>query len=697
MPLIGLLVAGTVALTGWKVTTLKPHQSKQNKPEPSSLSEPNDEADQSLQTLDVSSNQTIDQEIKHNLILSGSSFALIASSAFLPFLVWPGIGLLVVPLVRSMRKVSQQLKQGKIGVTLLDTVAFMMPMILQYWLMAAMTGTFIATANWLSRRTERRSQEDLALLFSQQIRTAWTEHNGVLIEVPCSELDAGDIVVVDAGMPIPVDGKVIKGLGRVDQQALTGESQPVDKAIGDEVLAATLLLDGKLFIELQQSGSQSMAAELTKLLTNMDNTRQESQSRAQQLVDDWVPLTLGTSALMLATRGVSSSLAVVYSGIGYPLRYAGPTGVLNHIQLAAHSGLLIRDGRALETLSHVDLVVFDKTGTLTNTVPTVHRITGIGAFDALEVLRIAATAEHHQTHPLAYAISQAATQSGISISQAEGMKVELGMGLHVEIEGKSVLVGSERLLNSENIEVSTYTQDVTPEDIVVYVAINGELAGFIELSPSVREEAATVVQSLQTLGVEVMVLSGDRETPTRELATQLNLDGHYAEVMPQEKAKVIEDFQNQGRKVCFVGDGINDAVALRTADVSISLKGATSIAESAASILLMSGNLADLPELFSIAQNNDKNLSRGVALTTVTGIGTMAGVVFFNLSAFPAMVIYLLTITGSMANASTPLFNRLMQRKITDSSDDSDDAIERNNISAPTLRQWVEPNNEVGK
>ncbi|MCV6639630.1 heavy metal translocating P-type ATPase [Candidatus Albibeggiatoa sp. nov. NOAA] len=688
MPLIGFLVAGAVAFAGWKVTTHPPSQDEQDEsPDPSNDIAPIQASSASLQ------NKSIDREIKHNLILSSSAFGLIASSTFLPFLMWPGIGLLLVSLIRNLRKVLEQIKQGKISVTLLDTVAFTLPMILQFWLMAAMTSTFISTANWLSRRTERRSQEDLALLFSQQIRTAWTEHNGVLIEVPCSELDAGDVVVVDAGMPIPVDGKIVKGLGRVDQQALTGEAQPVDKAVGDEVLAATLLLDGKLFIELQQSGSKSMAAELTKLLTNMDNTRQESQSRAQKLVDDWVPLTLGTSALMLATRGVGSSLAVVYSGIGYPLRYAGPTAVLNHIQLAANSGLLIRDGRALEALANVDLVVFDKTGTLTNTVPTVHRITGVGQFEALEVLRIAATAENHQTHPLAYAISQAAEQSGISLAHIEGVEVELGMGLHVEIEGKAVLVGSERLLKSENIEVSTYNQDVMPEDIVVYVAVDGELAGFIELSPSIRDEAETVVQSLQAMGVEVVVLSGDRETPTRELANRLHLDGYYAEVMPQEKAQVIEDFQAKGRKVCFVGDGINDAVALRTADVSISLKGATSIAESAASILLMSGNLGDLPELFKIAQNNDRNLDRAVTLTTVTGIGTMAGVVFFNLGTFPAMVIYLLTITGSMLNASTPLFKQLVRQKANDAADvDEPNQI---NTSAPILRQWIEHTKEV--
>ncbi|MEK7991104.1 MAG: heavy metal translocating P-type ATPase [Thiotrichaceae bacterium] len=692
MPLIGLLVAGAVAFTGWKITNRKPPQCEQG-----TLHDPSNEKNP-LQASSISlQNKSIDREIKHNLILSGSSFALIASSTFAPFLIWLGIGLLLVSLIHNLQRVLEQIKQGKIGVTLLDTVAFTLPMVLQYWLMAAITSTFISTANWLSRRTERRSQEDLAQLFSQQIRTAWTEHNGILIEVSCSKLDVGDIVVVDAGMPIPVDGKVVKGLGRVDQQALTGESQPVDKAIGDEVLAATLLLDGKLFIELQQSGSKSMAAELTKLLTNMDNTRQESQTRAQKLVDDWVPLTLGTSALMLATRGVGSSLSIVYSGIGYPLRYAGPTAVLNHIQLAANSGLLIRDGRALEALSNVDLVVFDKTGTLTNTVPTVHRITGIRQFDALEVLRIAATAENHQSHPLAYAISQAAEQSGISLAHIEGVEVELGMGLHVEIEGRKVLIGSERLLKSENIEVATYNQDVIPEDIVVYIAVDGELAGFIELSPSIRDEALFVVQSLQSMGIEVVVLSGDRETPTRELASRLHLDDYYAEVMPKEKAQVIEDFQSKGRKVCFVGDGINDAVALRVADVSVSLKGATSIAESAASILLMSGNLGDLPELFKIAQNNDRNLERAVTLTTVTGIGTMAGVIFFNLGTFPAMVIYLLTITGSMLNASTPLFKQFMRQEISNSASSESDENNENNAPPPSLHQWIEHTNEVEK
>ncbi|QLQ31430.1 MAG: HAD-IC family P-type ATPase [Candidatus Thiothrix singaporensis] len=186
---------------------------------------------------------------------------------------------------------------------------------------------------------------------------------------------------------------------------------------------------------------------------------------------------------------------------------------MNYMHIASRSGVLIRDGRALEKLAKVDLVVFDKTGTLTSAVPTVHRVTAIGGFDALSVLRLAATAERQQSHPLAYAILQAAEASGINAATLDTMKVRPGFGLHVRIDGRDVLVGSERLLTSEGVSIGGYTRDAAPEDIVVYVAVDGELAGFIELAPSIRPEAAAVVKALQATGVEVVVLSGDREAP----------------------------------------------------------------------------------------------------------------------------------------------------------------------------------------
>lgn len=635
---------------------------------------------------DNGASQTIDREIRKNLALSAGSLALVSGSAVTPILLLPGVGLLTVSLARTLHKVWRQFsEERKVGVIVLDGVAFLMPMMLHLWMLAALTGTFISGAGWMARRTERRSREDLALLFSQQIRFAWVEHEGVMLEVPCAELKAGDRVVVEAGMIIPVDGNVVSGLGRVDQQALTGEAQPIDKAEGDTVFAATLLLDGKLVIELQQAGSQSMASELTELLHEVEQSREDSQTRAQQVIDKWVPTTLGASALALATNGVGGSLAIVYSSIGYPLRYAGPTSLLNYMHLASRSGVLIRDGRALEKLAGVDLVVFDKTGTLTSGIPTVHRVTGIGEFDALQVLRIAATAEKQQSHPLAHAIVQAAETSGISITGVDRLSVHPGLGLHVVIDGRTVLIGSERLLAAEGIDMVDCQSDAAPEDIVVYVAVDGQLAGFIELAPTIRPEAAGVVKALQAAGIEVVVLSGDRQAPTRELAESLQLDGYFAEVMPQEKAQFIERLQADGRSVCFIGDGINDAIALRTADVSVSMKGATTIAESAASILLLDGGLKNLLGLFEMAQSNERTSKRSTVITTVAGLGSMGGVFLLGMTAASAMALNVTVISACMLNATSPLL-----KKFGNGSTVSPDAGSSSPqpIPAPVLRQW---------
>lgn len=612
----------------------------------------------------------IDREIRRNLSISGGALAFITGSRLIPILLVPGVGLLLLSLLFTMWKVFQQLdRERKIGVTLLDSMAFILPMIMHLWTMAALTGTFIAGARWLSRRTERRSRENLASLFSQQIRTAWVEYEGVLLEVSCSTLKKGDTILVEAGMPIPVDGKVIKGIGRVDQQSLTGEAQPVDKTMGDEVFAATLLLEGRLYIQLCQAGERSQAMELAELLEEVDHTRQNSQSRAEKIIDRWVLATVAASGLAGATHGIGAALAIVYSSIGYPLRYAGPTGILNHMRGATQRGILIRDGRALEKLAEVDIVLFDKTGTLTLSTPAVHRITGVGSFEAKSILRIAATAERRQSHPLASAILQAAELSGIHTAEIDAMEVRPGFGLHVTIDGRDVLVGSARLLASEGIDVSVHAQRIAPKDIVVYVAIDGLLAGFIELSASLREETENVTQALQARGIEVMVLSGDQVSPTRDLAESLRLDGYFAEVVPREKAEIIERIQSSGRKVCFIGDGINDALALQTADVSISLKGAPAIAESAASIVLMDGTLEQLPTLFLIAKSNERNTDRSVGITTVAGVGCMAGVFFFGLGAGAAMGLNLGVITACMLNAGFPLLGAGGQSR-QDQSDD---------------------------
>lgn len=689
MPLT-ILAATAASAAGWSVAKLFTKKKRHNLYKviaSASVEKPLTQTAVAQQTDPL---QPVDREIRRNLILSGSSLALITGSTAAPVLLAPGIGLLSISLASTLFKVWRQFHdERRVGVTVLDGAAFLMPMLLHYWMLAAMTGTFISGANWMTRRTERRSREDLALLFSQQIRFAWVEHDGVMLEVPCAELRAGDRVIVEAGMTIPVDGKVVSGLGRVDQQALTGEAQPIDKAEGDSVFAATLLLDGKLIIELQQAGSQSMASELAELLHEVEQSREDSQTRAQQVIDKWVPTTLGASALALATNGVGGSLAIVYSSIGYPLRYAGPTSLLNYMHLASRNGVLIRDGRALEKLAGVDLVVFDKTGTLTSGIPTVHRVTGIGGFAPLTVLKIAATAERQQSHPLAHAILQAAEISGINIATIDGLSVRPGLGLHVMIDGQTVLVGSERLLAAEGIDMDNCRADAAPEDIVVYIAVDGQLAGFIELAPSVRPEAPGVVKALQETGVEVVVLSGDRKAPTRELAESLQLDGYFAEVMPQEKAQFIERLQATGRSVCFIGDGINDAIALRTADVSVSMKGATTIAESAAAILLLDGSLTNLPVLFRMAQSNDRTSKRSTAITTVAGVGSMAGVFLLGMGAAPAMALNMGVISACMLNATSPLLEKFNKAQAASPNNQTSDAPASAHIGAPVLRQWA--------
>ena len=594
-----------------------------------------------------------DVAVRHNLGVAGGSLALLAVGPVVgPVAVAPGMGLLMYFTGRHLRFAWRQFRDdGKVGSPVLDATALVGSLALGYWTLAAGIGAVTASADWLARRTERRSQVDLASLFGARSSNAWVRRGATVVEVPCAELRAGDVIVVEAGMTLPVDGQVVAGLGRVDQQSLTGESQPVDLGPGDAALAATILLEGRLDIAVARDGRDSLAAELVTLLGEVDQARDDGITRAQRTIDRWVPTTLAAAGLGVVVGGPVTGVAVVFSGIGYALRYAGPTALLNHMRLAMGRGVLVRDGRTLERLDEVDTVVFDKTGTLTHAVPRLYRVEAVGGHDADEVLRLAAAAEAHQVHPIAQAIRRAAGE--VSVGTAH-VTVRPGLGLAVEVDGARVLVGSARLMAAESVVLA----DIAPaadDVIVVHVGLDGQHAGSLYLEAAVRDEAADVIADLHARGIDVMLLSGDRKPVTRALADRLDIERVFAEVMPQQKAQIIEELQAEGRTVCFVGDGINDALALRTADVSISFADAAPIAESAAEVVLMTPDLHLVGAVLALADDNTRNFRRSAAISTASGVLCIGGVLVLGMGLGPAMMLYNAGVAASMVNATAPL------------------------------------------
>src|SRR5262249_51976072 len=444
----------------------------------------------------------------------------------------------------------------------------------------------------------------------------WLYRDGVEIETPLERLQKGDTIVVKTGEVVPVDGIVVEGMAMVDQHALTGESTPAEKGVGDRVFASTLLVAGKVFAAVESSGGETTSARISKILNDSAGYKLSSQHKGERMADKAVLPTLAIASVALGSIGPQGAVAVLNSDFGTGIRMAAPLAMLTSLTLCAHKGILVKDGRALELMNDIDTVLFDKTGTLTREVPEVGRVLACHGHDADTVLRYAAAAENKFAHPIARAILEKFEESGLSMPESDDSKYQVGYGITVHIEGHRVRVGSARFVKMEGIEIPPQIQtglDRAHGDghTLVMVGIDDHLGGALELCASQRPEAVDIIKGLRQRGVKhIAIISGDHEGPTKKLAERLGMDRYFAGVLPADKASYVEKLQNEGKKVCFVGDGINDSIALKKANVSISLRGASSIATDTAHIVFMEESLAKLCELRDIARSLDKNVNR---------------------------------------------------------------------------------------
>ena len=542
----------------------------------------------------------------------------------------------------------------------------------------------LAVGRTLVKRTEDRSKAMLRSVAGKQPQSVWLVRQGVEIRVPLERLEQGDVIVVHTGEVIPVDGIVAEGLATVDQQTLTGEAVPAEKGAGDRVFASTVVVGGKLFVAVEARGAETAAARIRTILHNTAGHRLSRQAAGERLADKAAAPMIALGAVGYATIGPTAAVAIVNADLGTGIRLAAPTAMLSSIALCASKGILVKDGQALERFGQIDTVVFDKTGTLTSERPNVGQIQSCGSWHPDDVLRYAAAAEQKFHHPIALAIRQAAEARRLDLPATAATEFRVGLGITVSADERSVHVGSRRFLESEGIAIDAgvgarLARIHAAGNSVVMVAIDRELAGLIELEAAVRPEVESVVAGLRARGItHLAILSGDHDAPTRRLAEQLGIDMHFAEVLPEQKAAAIAQLQNEGKTVCFIGDGINDAIALRKADVSISLRGAASIATDTADILFLDEGLSRLCELRDIACDLDRNVRRSwqmlvvpnavcVAGVFALGWGVMASVVLNNLSALAALANGLVPMRKAMAleqarGARTPTPPRPMLR-----------------------------------
>ncbi len=512
-------------------------------------------------------------------------------------------------------------------------------------------------------QAEARSRQGLLDVFGQQPRFVWRLVDGVEVQIPFEQLQAGDSIVVNAGEPVPVDGVITEGIASIDQRILTGEAQPAEKEVGDSVLASTLVLTGRLHIRVEKTGSETTVAQIGKILSQTAAHQTDIEVRGQELAHRTALPNLLLSGLAWPLRGFTGATAVLGSGVGLNLRMVSLLSMLNYLRIASQRSILIKEGRALERLHAVDTVVFDKTGTLTLEQPhlaKIHRCDGMREDD---LLTYAAAAEYHQTHPIARAILSAARERGLTLPPIDEASYEVGYGVKVSLATRSIRVGSDRFMTLEGIAIPAPIQALQATcqqagHSLVMVALDERLVGALELHATLRPEIDSVVAELRRRKLSIAILSGDQEQPTKALARELGIDTYFANTLPENKAALIEQLQHEGRVVCFIGDGINDAIALKQADVSISLRGATTIATDTAQIVLMDQGLRRVSSLLDLAEEFDKTIRAGIIVTFIPGVICIGGVFLLGFGIYAAEILFQLGLFCGLGVAMKPLLGQ---------------------------------------
>ncbi|MBF0450682.1 MAG: heavy metal translocating P-type ATPase [Candidatus Magnetomorum sp.] len=575
----------------------------------------------------------------------------------------PGLVYLIMPLLKDAY--SECIENKKVGQNTLYATIQLSLLFMRYITFLSFFSTLLSLSNKLIAKTKDSSKSKLVTILGTPPKHVWIQKDTIEIRIPVDQLNVGEQIIVQTGEVIPIDGIVIKGLGRVDQHMLTGESMPIDVNEGKKVFASTIVLSGKIWIQVEKTGQDTCVAHIEKILNQTADYKSTLETYGEFIANESALPTLLLSAITLPVLGPVSATAILSSSFGYTMRIAAPLSILNFLQIASDKGILIKDGRALEELITVDTVFFDKTGTLTIQELTVWDIHTCNGYTDDHVLIVAASAEYKQSHPIALALTEAAERKGLQRLSFDESTYSLGHGLKVKIQNQDILVGSDQLLISEQISIPQEMQEVQNRcyhdgHSMVYVSIEGKVAGGIEIHASIRPETQKVIQELKNRGLDIYIVSGDHEHPTRYMANQLGLSdqSYFFGVLPQDKAELIHSFQEKGKKVCFIGDGINDGIALKRANVSCSLSGATSIATDTAQIIFMNKDLTQLVELFDLSKKFQKNMDTNLLTTLYPGVLTIGGVFLFHFGVITTELIFYLSLMSGVINAQLPLLKK---------------------------------------
>lgn len=485
----------------------------------------------------------------------------------------------------------------------LMTIGMLAAIVVGQWATAVVIIFFMRMANYVESYTASSARQAVRNLTQMAPQTARVERAGEEVEVPVSEVRAGEIVVVRPGDQIPVDGDVLTGQATIDQSAITGESMPAEVTTGGQVFAATFARLGSLRIETTKAGNDTTFGKVIQMVEEAERHRGDIQRMADRFSGYYLPVViLIATATFLLSQDALATAAVLVVACSCSFALATPIAVIASVGSAAKRGLVIKGGRYLESLARADVLLVDKTGTLTFGRPQITEIVPLNGIDEIELLRIAAAAEHGSEHPLAEAVRQHAAEQGQAIPSADDFESVPGHGVRARVDGRSVSVGNH-LLNSTGELPDIARSLQAAGKTVLLVTIDGEWAGVLAAEDTVRDEVPAALEQIRELGISnITLLTGDHHAVGSALAAKLGID-YRADLLPDDKIAVVKEYQERGHTVMMVGDGVNDAPAIAQADVGIAMGVAgTPVAIEAAHIALMRDDWMLVPDVLRTAR-----------------------------------------------------------------------------------------------
>lgn len=513
--------------------------------------------------------------------------------------------------------------------------------------------TLITLGKFFEARAKGRTSDAINKLMNLAPKKATVVRNGVETVIPAEEVEKGDILIVKAGESVPVDGVLLEGSGSVDESAITGESIPVDKQAGDKVIGATINQSGYFRMRADKVGDETALSQIIKLVDEATSSKAPIAKLADKVAGIFVPIVIGIALLAMvvwlicgATFEFAMTIAVSVLVVSCPcaLGLATPTAIMVGTGRGASNGILIKSAEALETAHSVNVVVMDKTGTITQGKPVVTDLAYHSGVTEDYLLQIAASLEKLSEHPLARAIVAEAEKRNTQFLPVEQFEQIPGQGIKGSIQGLACLAGNQKLLNAEGIhdEALEQLQDQMTDQgkTPLFFAAAGKLIGMVAVADVVKPTSKQAIADLQTMGIEVVMLTGDHKKTTEAIRKQVGVDRVVAEVLPQDKEQEVRKLQESGKKVAMVGDGINDAPALARADVGIAIGAGTDVAMESADIVLMRNDLLDVTGAIELSKATIRNIKENLFWAffyNIIGIPIAAGCWYtaFNLKMNP--------------------------------------------------------------